>query len=289
MALVAIGMLGTVVLPSAFPQEGALNQAPPGFTALFNGKDLSGWRGRQPDYDPRAEAALPKEELAAKQAQWNAARDLHWRVDSAKGEIVSDGQSPHLATAQDFGDFELYVDWLMVSHNGDSGIYLRSYPQVQIWDVDNPREVRNGAPRGSGALWNNNADNPGKWPLVKADNPVGQWNTFRIKMVGSRVWVWFNDKLTVDGQALDNYFDRALPLVPKGAIELQTHGSEIRFRNIYVREIRPAEAKATLEKLVGQTIAFCGLLGWAFGPRNFMKKSGGLSSPRAGFPAGPTA
>lgn len=237
------------VLPPAFPQERPLNQAPPGFIALFNGKDLSGWRGRQPNYSPHLEAALPTEERAAKQAQWNTERDLHWRVDAAKGEIVSDGQSPHLATAQDFGDFELYVDWLMVSHNGDSGIYLRSYPQVQIWDVDNPREARNGALKGSGALWNNNADNPGKWPLVKADNPVGQWNTFRIKMAGSRVWVWFNDKLTVDGQVLDNYFDRALPLVPKGAIELQTHGSEIRFRNIYVREIPSAEAKSTLERL----------------------------------------
>jgi hypothetical protein len=53
----------------------------------------------------------------------------------------------------------------------------------------------------------------------------------------------------VDGQVLDNYFDRKSPLVPKGAIELQTHGSEIRFRNIYVREILPSEAKATVDKL----------------------------------------
>ena len=137
----------------------------------------------------------------------------------------------------------------MVNHNGDSGIYLRGYPQAQIWDVDNPREVRNGAPKGSGALWNDNADNPGKWPLVKADNPVGEWNTFRIKMIGSRVWIWFNDKQTVDGQVLDNFFDRAAPLVPAGPIGLQTHGSEIRFRNIYVREIPAAEAKAALDKL----------------------------------------
>jgi Domain of Unknown Function (DUF1080) len=248
-ALVEIAVLLTVGLPSAFSQERPLNRAPAGFTALFNGRDLSGWRGRQGTYSPHAEALLTKEELAAKQVQWNAERDLHWSVDAAKGEIVSDGKSVHLATAKDYGDFELYVDWLMVSHNGDSGIYLRSYPQVQIWDVDNPREVRNGAPKGSGALWNNNADNPGKWPLVKADNAVGQWNTFRIKMIGSRVWVRFNDKATVEGQVLDNYYDRALPLVPKGAIELQTHGSEIRFRNIYVREIPPAEAKATLDKL----------------------------------------
>ncbi len=249
MALVQIGLLVTVGLSAAFPQLRPLNRAPAGFTALFNGKDLSGWRGRQGTYSPHAEALLSKEDLSAKQVQWNAERDLHWSVDAAKGEIVSDGKSVHLATAKDYGDFDLYVDWLMVSHNGDSGIYLRSYPQVQIWDVDNPREARNGAPRGSGALWNNNADNPGKWPLVKADNPVGQWNTFRIKMIGSRVWVWFNDKQTVDGQVLDNYYDRAVPLAAKGAIELQTHGSEIRFRSIYIREIPAAEAKATLDKL----------------------------------------
>jgi len=233
-ALVVIGLIGSL----AFAQD-KLNQPPKGFTALVNGKNFAGWRGRQPNYDPKAEGALPKDELASKQAEWNKERDLHWTVDAAKGEIVSDGKSPHLATTKDYGDFEMYVDWLMVSHNGDSGIYLRSYPQVQIWDVDNPREVKNGAPKGSGALWNDNADNPGKWPLVKADNPVGQWNTFRIKMIGSKVWIWFNGKQTVDGQVLDNYFDRAAPLVSKGAIELQTHGSEIRFRNIYVREIAP--------------------------------------------------
>jgi hypothetical protein len=247
-AFLRMGLLLTVGLQAALSQ-GPLNQAPAGFTALFNGKDLSGWRGRQPDYDPRAEAALSKDDLAAKQAQWNAARDLHWKVDAAKGELVSDGQSPHLVTVKDYGDFELYVDWLMVNHNGDSGIYLRGYPQVQIWDPDNPREVQNGAPKGSGALWNDNDNNPGKWPLVKADKPVGEWNTFRIKMIGSRAWVWFNGQATVDGQVLDNYFNRSAPIVPAGCIGLQTHGSEIRFRNIYVREIPPAEAKATLDKI----------------------------------------
>jgi hypothetical protein len=215
---------------------------PKGFTALFNGKDLTNWRGRQPNYDPAIEAALPSGERAAKQVEWNAARDLHWRVDKDKQELVSDGQSPHLATVKDYGDFELYVDWLMVSHNGDSGIYLRGTPQVQIWDPDNPREVRNGAPKGSGALWNDKDDNPGKWPLVKADNPVGAWNTFHIKMIGSKVWVWFNGKLTVDGQIMDNYFDQkngyARPVAATGPIELQTHNSEMRFRNIFVRELK---------------------------------------------------
>ena len=245
----ALLSLAVACVPIRAAVDQQSNKAPAGFTALFNGNDLTGWRGRQPNYNPATEAALPREERTAKQAQWNADRDAHWKVDAAKGEIVSDGQSPHLATAKDYGDFEFYVDWLMVNHNGDSGVYLRGYPQVQVWDPDNPREVRNGAPKGSGALWNNTNDNPGKWPLVKADNPVGEWNTFRIKMVGSYVWVWLNGKLTVDGQVLDNFFDRTQPVVARGPIELQTHGSEIRFRNIFIREISDAEARKTLSEL----------------------------------------
>jgi 3-keto-disaccharide hydrolase len=239
MRLLAVVLLATLALA---PAPDGIRKPPKGFTALFNGKDLNNWRGRQPNYDPAAEAALSKDELAAKQASWNLARDAHWRIDADKQEIVSDGQSPHLATVKNYGDFELYVDWLMVSHNGDSGIYLRGTPQVQIWDPDNPREVRNGAQKGSGALWNNKDDNPGKWPLVKADNPVGEWNTFHVKMIGPKVWVWLNDKPTVDGQVMDNYFDQKngyqKPIAATGPIELQTHNSEMRFRNIFVRELK---------------------------------------------------
>jgi hypothetical protein len=221
-------------------QERPLNQPPSGFTALFNGKDLTGWRGRKPNYNPQEERAMSKAEISALQAIWNADRDLHWRVDAVRGEIVSDGSSPHLATEQAYGDFELLVDWLMVSPNGDSGIYLRGYPQVQIWDPSNAREVKNGADRGSGALWNNNPDSPGRFPLVKADNPVGQWNTIRVVMTGQHASVWLNGQQTVDHQIMNNYFNRSQPLVARGPIELQTHGSEMRFRNIFIRETAPA-------------------------------------------------
>jgi hypothetical protein len=244
-------LIVTLLCGLAMAADAPMNQAPQGFTNLFDGKDLNGWRGRRQDYSPYEEAKLSKDELAQMQDQWNADLAQHWRVDADKGEIVNDGHGVYLTTAKDYGDFEMDLDWLMVSHNGDSGVYLRAYPQVQIWDPDNPREVKNGAPKGSGALWNNNNDNPGKWPLVKADNPIGQWNHFRIKMIGSRVWVWLNDKLTVDGQILDNYFDRKIPVLPRGPIELQTHGSEMRFRNIYIREIPNDEANQTLEKLAG--------------------------------------
>ena len=263
----AVAVLGWTVVAltcaAACAADRPLNQPPEGFTALFDGKSLTGWRGRQPNFSPYLEAKFTPDERDAKQKAWNEDRDKHWRVDAAKGELVSDGHGVHLATEKPYGDFEMWVDWLIVSHNGDSGIYLRDYPQVQIWDPDNTHEVKNGADKGSGALWNNFADNPGKWPLVKADRPIGQWNTFHIKMIGSRVWVWFNDQLTVDGQILDNYFDKTLkdlppmyehpvPILPTGSIELQTHGSEIRFRNIYVREIPSEEANATLDKRIGE-------------------------------------
>jgi hypothetical protein len=83
-------------------------------------------------------------------------------------------------------------------------------------------------------LYNNN---PGKFHSVRSDNPVRQWNTFHIKMAGSMVWVWLNDKLVVDGPPLENFFARNAPLVPRGPIELQSCRGEVRFRNIYVGQI----------------------------------------------------
>jgi hypothetical protein len=65
-------------------------------------------------------------------------------------------------------------------------------------------------------------------------------------MVGTRVWVTLNGKPVVVGQVLDNFFDRPQPVLPTGGIELQTHGSEVRFRNVYVREIPEAEGKKLL-------------------------------------------
>ena len=244
----SLAAFASLLAPTAAAQ--AERAAPPaGFTNLFNGKDLGGWRGRPGGggvFSPYTEAKFTQEERAAKRAEWNADRDLHWRADAAKGEIVSDGKGVHLATEKAYGDFEFRVEWMLTQPCGDSGVYLRDYPQVQIWDPACAREQRNGADKGSGGLWNDNADNPGKWPLVKADNPIGQWNTLAIKMAGTRVWVRLNVKDVVVGQVLDNFFDRALPVLPTGSIELQTHGSEVRFRQVYVREIPESEAKALL-------------------------------------------
>jgi hypothetical protein len=128
----------------------------------------------------------------------------------------------------------------------DSGVYLRGCPQVQIWDSTEKDKFPLGADKGSGGLWNNSPGAPGKDPLVLADKPFGEWNTVRVVMVGARVSVWLNDKLVVDHAMLENYYDRSLPVPVRGPIELQTHGGEIRWRNIAIREIGSDEANKIL-------------------------------------------
>ncbi len=120
-------------------------------------------------------------------------------------------------------------------------------PQVQIWDTTEAGGKWNiGADKGSGGLWNNGKGRPGKDPLVLADKPFGEWNHFRIVMVGERVSVWLNEHLVVDHARLENYFDRKRPLLARGPIQFQTHGGEIRWRNVFLREIEAAEANEIL-------------------------------------------
>ncbi|MBX7168391.1 MAG: DUF1080 domain-containing protein [Pirellulales bacterium] len=206
--------------------QAADNTPPEGFVALFNGQDLAGWKGLV--MNPKKRAELTPEQLAQAQEAADAKARAHWTV--IDGAIHYDGVGPgenHLCTVKDYGNFELYVDW-KINAKGDSGIYLRGSPQVQIWDD----------PVGSGGFYNNQKG-PSK-PLVVADKPVGQWNTFYVKMVGERVTVKLNDQLVVDNVVMENYWERDKPIYPTGQIELQSHGSELWFKNIYLREL-PAE------------------------------------------------
>ncbi len=203
---------------------GGIRKPPEGFTALFNGKDLTGWKGLVGG-NPHKRAKLSADELAKQQAKADADMRAHWRVED--GTLVFDGRGHSLCTAKKYGDIEMYVDW-KIGRGGDSGIYLRGAPQVQIWD---PKKW----PVGSGGLYNNKK-NPSK-PLVCADNPVGEWNTFKIRMIGDIVTVHLNDRLVVDNVRLENYWDRKQPILPEEQIELQSHGSTLYFRNVFIREI----------------------------------------------------
>jgi hypothetical protein len=223
------------------------NTPPPGYTALFNGKDLTGWRGipLKVNMNPKkktnayAPMTMPErlkaspEELAEAQKRGDESAREHWKVED--GVIVFDGKGQSLCTDKDYGDFELYVDW-KIKEKGDSGIYLRGSPQIQIWDPFTAPNTKNGEQLGSGGVFNNK-NNP-KDPLVRADNPIGEWNTFWIKIVGDKVTVKLNGKTVVDSVTMENYWERDKPLYPTGTIELQNHGNTLYFRNIYVRELK---------------------------------------------------
>ncbi len=219
--------LALSVLMSVIPFASAGDNTPPeGFTALFNGKDLSGWKGLVGD--PEKRATLKAEELASLQKVADERMNAHWKA--VDGVLVFDGKGDSICTARDYGDFEMYVDW-KIEKAGDSGIYLRGSPQVQIWDPSNP----SAGGIGSGGLYNNKK-NPSK-PSIVADNPVGEWNTFYIKMVGDKVTVKLNGKLVVDNVTMENYWDYDKPIYPTGQIELQNHGNSLYFKNIYIKEL----------------------------------------------------
>ncbi len=199
------------------------NTPPEGFTALFNGQDLTGWKGLVAD--PPKRAGMTPEELAEAQTASDALMVEHWTVSD--GVLHYDGKGNSLCTVKDYGDFELLMDW-KIEPKGDSGIYLRGSPQVQVWDPS----LRN---IGSGGLFNNEKNPNG--PLVMADKPVGEWNTFHIRMVGEKVTVHLNGQLVVDSVTMENYWERDKPIYETGQIELQHHGDPLHFRNIYIKEL----------------------------------------------------
>ena len=249
------------------------NDPPAGFRTLFNGKDLSGWHGVGTE-DPRKIAALSTEERAELRKKSLADVNQHWSVQN--GELVNDGFGLYLTSDADFGDYEMFISYKTVP-KADSGIYLKGTPQVQIWDSTDEEKFKLGADKGSGGLWNNSEGRPGKNPLVKADRPFGEWNTFRIRQIGARTTVFLNGKLVVDHAILENYFDRKQPLIARGPVQLQTHGGEIRWKNLFVREIPPSEAAALLSN-DGFTTLFDGksLNGWAGAVENYEVVDGSI-------------
>jgi hypothetical protein len=239
---IAIGLAVLLIQPLTGHAQSF--KPPEGFVTLFNGENLDGWRGMKGDLDPRKVSAMTEETRATQLAAWNEDAKKHWSVQN--GELVNDGHGVFLATAKDYGDIELLVDYKTFA-KGDSGVYLKGTPQIQIWDYTKEGGKQAlGADKGSGGLWNNSPGAPGKDPLVLADKPFGEWNHLRIIQVGARTTVYLNDKLVVDHATMENYFDRKGPLFARGPIELQTHGAEIRWKNIAVREIPPAEANKIL-------------------------------------------
>ena len=306
----ALSLLAAAFFLSALPARAADIETPKGFTAIFNGKNLDGWHG-MPHFDPYKLAAMPEADRKAQIEKWTEDSKKHWKAEN--NELVNDGNGAYLTTDKEYGDIEFLIDYKTVA-KADSGIYLRATPQVQIWDYTKEGGKWNlGADKGSGGLWNNKAGAPGKDPLVLADKPFGEWNSFRIIMVGERVSIWLNGKHVVDHARLDNFWNpgavreleaslkklpedsqkaidelkakiahmRNRPLMKKAPIQLQTHGGEIRWRNIFIREIGSEEANEILRKhgASGFKDVFNGkdFEGWAGPTANYDVKEGAIA------------
>ena len=245
--LLAAVLAGAGIL-AASGLEAADNEPPEGFAALFNGKDLTGWKV------PLGDGG-------------------HWKV--VDGVIDYDAQSEakgekSLFSEREFGDFVLHVDWRIketpfVNPNvpyilpdgthardihgkeyrfalpdSDSGVFLRGSGknQVNIWCW----------PIGSGEFYGYRTDpkqppeiRAAATPRTQADKPAGQWNRFEITMRGERVSVVLNGKTVIP--------DARLPgVAARGAIALQHHGAKrdgkwvgppslLQFKNIYAKEL----------------------------------------------------
>jgi hypothetical protein len=201
------------------PQEQAA-----GWTLLFNGKDLTGWR----DF----EAAAP---------------DPGWHV--ADGAISPDPKtSKDLITKAEFGDFELSFEW-KISKLGNSGVLYHvieqgdetyySGPEYQI--LDNAHGER--PPQQAASLFALYA------PLVDATRPVGEWNEGRIVVDHNHVQHWLNGKKVVEYDLGSADFKarvaaskfKAWPQFassPTGHIALQNHGDAVAFRDLKIRALK---------------------------------------------------
>ena len=246
-----------------------------GFVALFNGKDLKGWKGLVGD--PVKRSKMDAKTLADAQKKADAEMRDGWKV--VNGELQFTGHGNNIATIKKYGDFEMLVDWKIINNNtldGDAGIYLRGTPQVQIWDNAN---LKVGAQVGSGGLYNNK-ENESK-PLKVADKKLDEWNTFRIIMKGDRVTVYLNGELVTDNVILENYWDRSMPIFKEEQIELQAHGSPIAYRNIYIKElpgIKPFQLSAQ-EKKDGFKVLFDGtnMHQWIGNTRDYITENGNMA------------
>lgn len=206
-----------------------------GFVSMFDGTTLAGWKGLVEN--PIARRAMTAKKMEKAQKEADVRMKENWKVEN--GCIVYEGKGfDNLCTEKQYGDFEMYVDW-MLDPNGaepDAGIYLRGTPQVQIWDTS---RVNVGAQVGSGGLYNNQKNLA--TPLCVADNQLGEWNSFYIKMVGERVTVLLNGMKVVDNIVMENYWNRSQPIPMIDQIELQAHGSRVLFRNLYIKELPHVE------------------------------------------------
>jgi hypothetical protein len=219
-----------VLDPGTASTQQTPGRPPSDATVLFNGKDLSNWKGEQ-----------------GKPAQWEVANG-YMEVAPGKGNI---------STQQAFGDCQLHVEFAEPTpatgesqDRGNSGVFLMGLYEIQVLDSYHSKTYADGQ---AAAVY-------GQYPpLVNASRPPGEWQTYDIIWHGprfnqqgkllqpARVTVLHNGVLVQDNAELTGptahgerppyqKHPEKLPLA------LQDHHNPVRYRNIWIRELRETGA-----------------------------------------------
>ncbi|MGI9474317.1 MAG: 3-keto-disaccharide hydrolase [Rubripirellula sp.] len=180
-------------------------------TALFNGKDMTGWRPYETD----------------KINGWSAEDGMLVNT-TPKTDFSATGAHANLRTEAEFEDFWLHIEFL-VDEARNSGIYLRGMYEAQVVD----RDSRMQGLQGVGAIFGQIA------PETNAGNPGGQWQTYDITLVDRHVTVVLNGVKVIDNQPVVGptagaiYTDPAAP----GPIYLQGDHTAVKYKNIYLAPV----------------------------------------------------
>jgi len=266
-------LLFSILVPALLPCAGlaagqdpdsALPDAPfqlePGWRALLNGHDLSGWQ------------ALPGGGAdPSRLHEWFTTTSVGWsRLGSPTllsarpepGPILVDGISSHtnnLVSRDVFGDVELYLEFL-IAKGSNSGVYLHGLYEVQIfdsWGADTA--MTSGDAGGIYERWENNRGFGGSAPLVNASRRPGEWQSYHIwfrapRFDGTRktadaefLKVVYNGVVVQRDFRCDGPTRAALghPEAPANPIMLQGDHGPVAFRNIYVRALRDPNAASS--------------------------------------------
>jgi hypothetical protein len=190
--------------------DAAADQRDPkdGWIPLFNGRDLSGWKAREPD------------------------KPNGWSVSD--GVYVNTPPSTDILTDRSFADFDLYVE-VKPEDRTNSGLYLRDIYEVQILNSHGKPQSDNMC----GALYKRVA------PTVNACKPAGEWQTFEVTLVGRRLTVVHNGQRLHDGidvGPLGTGNASKRPDAP-GPLRLQGDHQAVSFRNIWIRPLPRPDGK----------------------------------------------
>jgi hypothetical protein len=216
----------------------------PGWRALFNGLDLTGWRSVD---------GSSHEWFTSKSVVWKRVfNPVHLVAKAAPGDRIvngRDGKTANLVSTEKFGSFELYVEF-MLARGSNSGVYLHGLYEVQIFDsqgYSGPLTVGD-----CGGVYQQDDSSGGSPPSVNACRAPGEWQSLHIwfqaprfdaagkKIANARVLrVMLNDthvqeNVEVPGPTVSHMEIAEAPVNP---LMLQGDHGPVAFRNLYVREL----------------------------------------------------